>query len=303
MQVSVSITRAGAEKFFAGSGHTLDEIQALAKENKPLPKFPLTAVLRSRATIQKGTMEAPNVVGIVTGSDPVLKNEYVILSSHLDHLGIGRAVNGDSLYNGAMDNASGIASILEIARMLKESGMKPKRSIIFLAVTAEEKGELGSRYFASHPTVPARQIVADINLDMFMPLHALKVIEVQGLQESTLGEVIKASAAEAGVSVQADKEPEQNRFIRSDQYSFIRQGIPALAFKFGYEFGTPEEKIHKDWLKDRYHKPSDDLLQPVDAAAAAEFDRIILGLIVRVADAEQRPHWNADSFFKRFANF
>jgi Zn-dependent M28 family amino/carboxypeptidase len=169
-------------------------------------------------------------------------------------------------------------------------------------VTAEEKGELGSRYFAAKPTVPAKQIVADINLDMFMPLHALKVIEVQGLQESTLGETIRLAAADSGIAVQADKEPEQNRFIRSDQYSFIREGIPALAFKFGYEFGTPEEKIHKDWLKDRYHKPSDDLNQPVDAAAAAQFDRVILGLITMVADAPERPRWNSDSFFKRFSH-
>jgi Zn-dependent M28 family amino/carboxypeptidase len=149
--------------------------------------------------------------------------------------------------------------------------------------------------------VPAKQIVADINLDMFMPLHSLKVIEVQGLGESSLGETIRAAAAESGVSVQADKEPEQNRFIRSDQYSFIKEGVPALAFKFGYEFGTPEETIHKDWLKDRYHKPSDDLNQPVDKAAAAQFDRIIMSLLEKVADAPGRPQWNSDSFFKRFA--
>jgi Zn-dependent M28 family amino/carboxypeptidase len=210
-------------------------------------------------------------------------------------------VEGDAIYNGAMDDASGIASILEIARILKDSGAKTKRSLIFLAVTGEEKGELGSRYFAARPTVPANQIVADINLDMFMPLHALKVIEVQGLGESSLGETIRAAAAEAGVGVQADKEPEQNRFIRSDQYSFIRNGVPALAFKFGYEFGTPEEKIHKDWLRDRYHKPSDDLNQPVDKEAAAQFDRIIVSLLTRVANADQRPQWNPDSFFKRFA--
>jgi Zn-dependent M28 family amino/carboxypeptidase len=216
-------------------------------------------------------------------------------------VGVGRPVNGDSIYNGAMDDASGIASVLEIARIMKESGVKLKRSVIFLAVTAEEKGELGSRYFAAHPTVPAKQIVADINLDMFMPLHALKVIEVQGLGESTLGDTVRAAAKDAGVAVQADKEPEQNRFIRSDQYSFIRNGVPALAFKFGYEFGSPEEKIHKDWLKERYHKPSDDLNQPVDKAAAAQFDRIILSLLERVANDAERPRWNGDSFFKRFA--
>jgi hypothetical protein len=301
LKVSLTITRAGAEKFLAGSGHTVEELQKLANANQPLPRFPLIGTVRAKASIERGELTAPNVAGLLPGSDEKLKGEYVIMSAHLDHLGIGRPVNGDAIYNGAMDDASGVASILEIARILKESNVKPRRSLIFLAVTGEEKGELGSRYFAARPTVPASQIVADINLDMFMPLHALKVIEVQGLGESTLGATIREAAAASGVTVQADKEPEQNRFIRSDQYSFIRNGVPALAFKFGYEFGTPEEKIHKDWLRDRYHKPSDDLNQPVDKEAAAQFDRIIVSLLTRVADADQRPAWNADSFFRRFA--
>ncbi len=155
-------------------------------------------------------------------------------------------MNGDTIYNGAMDDASGVASVIEIARLLKESGAKPKRSIVFVAVTAEEKGLLGSKYFAARPTVPFDKIVADINLDMFLPLYPLKVIEVQGLTESSLGDTVRAAAKELGVDVQTDREPEQNRFIRSDQYSFIRGGIPSLAFKFGYEFGSPEEKIRRD---------------------------------------------------------
>jgi Zn-dependent M28 family amino/carboxypeptidase len=216
-------------------------------------------------------------------------------------VGVGRPVNGDSIYNGAMDDASGIASVLEIARLLKASGHKLKRSVLFLAVTAEEKGELGSRYFAAHPTVPADKIVADINLDMFLPLYPLKVIEVQGLSESTLGDTVRAAALGEGVDVQVDQEPDQNRFIRSDQYSFIRRGVPSLAFKFGYEPGSPEQKIRQDWVRDRYHKPSDDLSQPVDTAAAAKFDRIIVNLIERVANEPARPHWNSDSFFQRFA--
>ena len=172
-RVSVTITRRGADKFFEGSGHTMDEIAKLAAENQPLPRFELKGTLRSKAVMKRETLEAPNVAGILPGTDPKLKNEYVIMSAHLDHVGVGRAINGDSIYNGAMDDASGIASILEIARIMKESGAKPKRSIIFLAVAAEEKGELGSRYFAAHPTVDKKQIVADINLDMFMPLFDL----------------------------------------------------------------------------------------------------------------------------------
>src|SRR5258708_6602104 len=171
-----------------------------------------------------------------------------------------------------MDNASGVASVLEVARLLKETGAKPKRSVLFLAVTGEEKGELGSRYFAARPTVPVDKIVADINLDMFLPLYPLKYLEVQGLGESSLGKTVAEAAKAVGVAVQMDNEPEQNRFIRSDQYSFIKRGIPALAFKFGYAAGSPQEQVRKDWVRDRYHKPSDDLDQPIDKAAAALFD-------------------------------
>ena len=300
-KAAIAITRSGGDKFFAGSGHSMEEILKLAAENRPLPQFPLVGRLRTKAAVRRETVEAPNVVGILPGSDAKLKDEYVIMSAHLDHVGVGRAVNGDTIYNGAMDDAAGIASILEVARIMRESGARPKRSILFLAVAAEEKGELGSRYFALRPTVDRKHIVADINLDMFMPLFELKWIEVQGLAESTLGDTIREAAREYGVEVQADKEPEQNRFVRSDQYSFIRQGVPSLAFKFGYQFGTPEDKIFHDFIRDRYHKPSDDLNQPVDKAAAAKFNRIMVSLLERVADAAARPKWKDDSFFKRFA--
>jgi hypothetical protein len=301
MQVSLAITRAGGENFFAGSGHTYESIMKLVADNQPLPTFPLAAFLRVKTTFTTSAMEASNVVATLPGSDPKLKDEYVVFSAHLDHLGIGRPVNGDALYNGAMDNASGVASVLEVARLFTEAGVKPKRSILFLTVTGEEKGELGSRYFAAHPTVPFRQIVADINLDMFLPLYKLRFLEVQGLAESSLGDMVKDAAKDEGVEVQTDREPDQNRFIRSDQYSFIRRGIPALAFKFGYEFGSPEEKIRQDWVKTIYHRPADDLNQPVDLESAAKFDRIIFGLLRRVADDPARPHWKDDSFFRRFA--
>jgi hypothetical protein len=300
MEVALSVSPRGADKLFAGTGHTFAEIQALARNNQPLPRFPLPGTLRSQAVLKRGTVESPNVAGTAPGSGK-LKNEYVILSAHLDHVGVGRPVNGDSIYNGAMDNASGIATVIEVARLLRESKARLKRSVIFLAVTAEEKGELGSRYFAAHPTVPFERIVADINLDMFLPLYPLKVIEVQGLMESTLGESVKTAAAAEGVDVQIDQEPAENRFIRSDQYSFIRRGVPALAFKFGYQPGSPDETTRKNWVRDRYHKPSDDLLQPVDTAAAAKFDRVILRLMQSVANDSARPQWREDSFFRRFA--
>jgi hypothetical protein len=299
--VSIMLTPRGEAAVLAGSGHTVDEISQLVTDNKPLPRFPLAGTLKAHAKLTRETIDSANLAGVIEGSDPILKSEYVIMSAHLDHLGIGRAVNGDSIYNGAMDNASGIASVIETARLLKASGVKTKRSVLFLAVTAEEKGELGSRYFADRPTVPFRQIVADLNLDMFLPLYALKVIEVQGLAESSLGESARAAAQTLGVDVQTDREPEQNRFIRSDQYSFIRKGIPALAFKFGYAFGSPEETIRRNWVRDVYHKPNDDLSQPVNLEAAALFDHVIMTLLQGVANDPARPTWNADSFFKRFA--
>ena len=298
---SLTITARGAEKLFAGSGHTFAELTQLAKDGKPLPKFALPGTLKMRAALTVDTFDAPNVAGLFEGSDPALKNEYVIMSAHLDHVGIGRPVNGDAIYNGAMDDASGIAAILHIAKMLKTSGVKTKRSILFVAASGEEKGLLGSRYFAAHPTVAFDKIVGDINLDMFLPLYPLKVIEVQGFAESSLGESVRVVARELGVEVQTDREPEQNRFIRSDQYSYIRRGIPALAFKFGYEFGTKDEQTRLAWVKERYHQPSDDLNQPVDLEAAAKFCRVISGLLQRVANDTARPKWNDDSFFKRFA--
>jgi hypothetical protein len=300
-EVSLSATRSGAEKLLAGSGHSFDELVALIHDKKPLPHFPLNGTLQVHAVLKREVMDSANIIGIYEGSDPKLKSEYVVMSAHLDHVGVGRPLNGDTIYNGAMDDASGVASVIEIARHLKASGTPPKRSIVFITVTAEEKGELGSKYFAAHPTVPFDAIVADINLDMFLPLYPLKVIEVQGLTESSLGEAVRAAAKAQGVDVQTDREPEQNRFIRSDQYSFIRRGIPSLAFKFGYEFGSPEEKIRRDWVRDVYHKPNDDLTQKVDVDAAATFDRVIGGLLRRVADDPVRPSWNDTSFFKRFA--
>jgi hypothetical protein len=289
-----------ADMLFQGTGHTMAGILDAADNNRPLPHFALMKSLRARVATTQENLGSRNIVGIRPASDGLLKNESVILSAHLDHLGVGEKVNGDGIFNGAMDDASGIASLIEIARSLKTGKVKTKRSIVFLAVTGEEKGELGSRYFAEHSTAPGR-IVADINMDMFLPLFPLKYLEVQGLNESTLGEDIRAVASAAHVEIQADKDPNANRFIRSDQYSFIRKGIPALAFKFGWIPGSPEEKIFRDWYRDRYHGVADDANQPVDRAAAAQFNAILAALLERVADAPQAPQWKPDSFFRRFA--
>ena len=287
-----------ADKLFEGSGHSFAEIRSLLGSAKPLPHFPLAITVRAKTAEKRSTAPSQNLAGVLPGSDR--QDEYVVISAHLDHLGIGQPVNGDRIYNGAMDDASGIASLIEIARAMHDSQARPRRSILFLAVTAEEKGLLGSEYFASHQTVTGT-IVADINMDMYLPLFPLKYLEVQGLGESTLGDDITAVAKESGVIVQADKQPDHVRFIRSDQYSFIKRGVPSLAFKFGWLPGTPEEKRFNDWYKDRYHGPADDTSQPVDKAAAAQFDAILAKLALRVADAETRPTWKSSSFFRRFA--
>jgi hypothetical protein len=286
-----------ADRLLNGS---LAEILDAADHNRPLPHFPLMWRLQATVAVKQEKVASRNIVGIRPGSDPALAKEYVILSAHLDHLGVGEKVNGDGIFNGAMDNASGVASLIEIARTLKTGKVKTKRAIVFLAVTGEEKGELGSLYFAGHPTAAGR-IVADINMDMFLPLFPLKYLEVQGLNESSLGDDIRAVASAAHVEIQADKDPNANRFIRSDQYSFIRKGIPALAFKFGWIPGSPEEKIFRDWYRDRYHGVADDVNQPVDLAAAAQFNFILAALLERVADAPRAPQWKPDSFFRRFA--
>jgi Zn-dependent M28 family amino/carboxypeptidase len=173
--------------------------------------------------------------------------------------------------------------------------------VLFVAVTGEEKGLLGSRYFATHPTIAPASIVADINTDMFLPLFPLKQLTIYGLDESDLGGDAEAVARSLGVAPQADLEPKRNIFIRSDQYSFIRQGIPSLALKVGFDKGSPQEKVVKQWLTERYHAPSDDVDQPVDKKAAGAFDELVAKLLERVANRDNRPRWKDGSFFKRFA--
>ena len=299
LRYSLSVNPERAQRFFDGTGRAFAELLALADADKPLPKFPLAVKFRLKTGVAASTVESQNVVAYLEGSDPKLRAEHVVLSAHLDHLGTARSVDTDRVFNGAMDNASGVAWLIETARRLRAS--KPKRSLIFVAVTGEEKGLQGSRYFAANPSVKDARMVANINMDMVLPLFPLRYLEVQGLGESTLGADIRAVCAELGIEPQFDKEPDRNRFIRSDQYSFIKRGVPALAFKFGWTPGSPEEKIYKDWYRDRYHGVRDDLDQPVDLEGAGKFTRVLESLLLRVANGPARPAWNADSFFKRFA--
>src|ERR1700686_1092781 len=300
-KLTVTVNPASAEKFFAGSGHTFEEIAALGKDRKPMPHFPLSVSIAAKTKVEVTKIESANLVAKIPGSDPTLKNEYVVLSAHLDHIGIGEPINGDRIYNGAMDNGSGSALTLDMAASFKTHPEKLRRSILLVLVTGEEKGLLGSKYFAAHPTVPPKSIVADINVDMFLPIVPLKLLPVLGVDDSDLGDRVREIAQSQDVKVQPDPEPLRNLFVRSDQYNFIRHGVPSLAMSVAPEPGTPEVKLFKDWLTQRYHAPSDDLNQPVNLEAAAKYEEIVRALLINVANGEHRPEWKPDSFFRRYA--
>jgi Zn-dependent M28 family amino/carboxypeptidase len=245
-------------------------------------------------------VECANLVARLPGRDSALKAEHVVLSAHLDHLGIGAPINGDKLYNGALDNASGVAVLLDLAAAWHAHPANLQSSVLFVVVTGEEKGLLGSKFFARQPTVPAASMVAEINFDMFLPIFPLKRLKVAGIAESDLGDRTREAAAAFNVQALPDPEPLRNTFIRSDQYNFIKQGIPAVKIDFGYELGSPEHKLVKDWLSQRYHAPSDDLAQPVDIPAAGQYENILRTLVTQLANTPTRPQWKSDSFFKRY---
>jgi len=300
-KLAVIFNPSRAEKLFEGSGHKLQEILDLAKARKPLPRFPLALSIRAKAEVTRKVLESSNVIAKFPGTDSKLQNEYVVLSAHVDHIGVGEPINGDRIYNGAMDNAAGSAVLLDVAASLRKATDKPRRSVLFVFLTGEEKGLLGSRYFTAYPTVKPSSMIADINIDMFLPIVPLKVLTIYGLAESSLGDLAKETAQSLGVRSQPDPEPQRNAFIRSDQYNFIRKGIPALAMGVGFDPGSPQQQVFKDWLTHRYHAPSDDLNQPVDLGAAAKYEDMIRTLMLRVADSPQRPEWNPNSFFRRYA--
>jgi hypothetical protein len=287
-----------SEVLFKGSGHTFAELCALSDASKPLPRFVLPQQLKATIVARRESLSSPNLVATLPGRDSRRSPQYVAISAHLDHLGIGAPINGDPIYNGAMDDASGVAAVLDIAHRLKHGARRPQRSILFVIFTAEEKGLLGSHYFAAHPTVPPGAIVADLNFDMPLPLWPLTSVIAQGEGESTLGLDARAAAAASRLTLVADPLPDRNSFIRTDQFSFVREGIPALAFKFGFAKDTPEFQIEHDWRATRYHSPSDDLQQPgVLAEEAVKLDAFVAALALKVADEDPRPAWLPTSAF------
>jgi Zn-dependent M28 family amino/carboxypeptidase len=300
-QLGVVFNPAYADMLFEGTGHTFAEIAALGKDRKPMPHFPLRVSVSATSVTHAETVESRNIVAQISGSDQALKSEYVVLSAHIDHVGIGEPINGDRIYNGAMDNGSGSALLLDIARSLKQTHTKLKRSLLLVWVTGEEKGLLGSKFFAAHPTVAANSMIADINTDMFLPIVPLTVLTVYGLAESDLGERVTQVAKRLGVRVQPDPKPLLNVFIRSDQYNFVRHGVPSLMIAIGAAPGTPEENTLSTWLTERYHAPSDDTNQPVNLGSAAAYEEVIRALTIEVANDPKRPQWKQDSFFRRYA--
>lgn len=298
---SASFNPAEAEKLFARSGHTFAEVLALADAAKPIKGFDLAQSLRAQVSTQTSQVVSANVVAKLPGSDPKLAAEHVVVTAHLDHLGVNTTGKGAPYYAGALDNAAGVASVLEIARDMAAAKARPKRSVLFVLVTGEEKGLLGSKYFAGKPSVPPASVVADLNMDMALPLWTFDSVLMYGVDESTLGDTARKASKAAGLEVVADPYPDRNSFIRSDQYSFIRAGVPALAFKFGFKPDTPRAQIEKTWRATRYHALADDLSQQVEKAEAAKFNVFLGKLIFAVADEPERPRWKETSFFKRFA--
>jgi Zn-dependent M28 family amino/carboxypeptidase len=288
------------QKFFEGSGHTTDEVFEAAKAGKPIAfQMPVTAKIHNQSDLKD--VSSPNVVAKLEGSDPVLKNEYLVYSAHLDHLGIGEPVNGDAIYNGALDNASGCSIMLEVARAFTKMNPRPKRSILFVAVTAEEKGLLGSDYFAHYPTVAKSNIVANVNMDEDVMLWPLRDIVAFGAEHSSLEGVAEKAAKRLHMSVSPDPVPEETIFIRSDQYSFVKQGIPAVFPVAGFKSTDPmidPAAIFKKWEQTRYHEPQDDMQQPgLDFDQAVIYAQFIYLCGWLITQDAARPAWNAKDFF------
>jgi hypothetical protein len=288
------------KKFFEGSRHSADEVFAAAKAGKPMSfEMPVTARIHNVTALKD--VAGRNIVGKLEGGDATFKNEYVVYSAHLDHLGIGEPVKGDSIYNGALDNASGSAILLEVARAFSRMKTRPRRSILFLSVTGEEAGLLGSDYFAHYPTVNKTSVVANVNMDEDLMLWPLRDIVAFGAEHSSLDAVVQKAAARLDLSESPDPNPEEVVFIRSDQYSFVKQGVPAIFPVPGFKSDDPKIKpaeIFKYWEETRYHQPQDDMDQPgLNWDAAAKYARFVFLCGWLITEGSQRPTWNKGDFF------
>jgi hypothetical protein len=300
IRFSAQLGEKAADALFTGAAKPLKNVLAEADKDKGRPKgFALKATAKINRTTTSTSVTSPNVIGMLPGSDPALANEYVLLMAHLDHNGIEATKEGDKIFNGAMDNASGTAAMLEAARALA-SGPRPRRPIIFAAVTAEERGLLGSDYLARNPVVKNGKVVAVVNLDMPILLYDFQDVVAFGAEHSTMGQAVARAGQSMGIASSPDPLPSEGLFTRSDHYSFVKQGVPSVFLMTGFKNGG--DKQFQDFLKTHYHKVSDDVSLPIDWNAAAKFARINTAIATEVANAPAAPLWYADSFFgKAFA--
>jgi hypothetical protein len=294
-----TLSPAGAAKLFEGSKTSWSQVLKLSgnSETRFRPEvLPGSLAVALRSTFEGTT--SSNVVGIIPGTDPTIGKQVVVLSAHLDHIGVGKPdASGDTIYNGAEDNAVGIASLIEEAKRFKTSGKPPRRTVMFLAVTAEEKGLVGADYFARHPTVPLANIVADVNLDMPILTFAFEDMTVYGADRSTLGPLVASAVATLGVAMGPDPDPSQGFFVRSDHYRFVQQGVPSV-FLWPGQAG-PGKAAYAAFLGTHYHRPSDDLAQQpaLDWAQGIRFVDANYAIARAIADADERPRWNKGDFF------
>ncbi|WP_294326031.1 M28 family metallopeptidase [uncultured Sphingomonas sp.] len=298
-----TLSAAGAEKLFAGSGTSWAKA-ASALSGKG--KFRGLA-LKPRLDVAIKTVTTPlpsyNVAGILPGSDPAVAQETVILSAHLDHVGVGTPnKKGDTIYNGAMDNAVGIASLIEEAKRFKAAGKAPRRSILFLAVTAEEKGLVGSDYFANNPTIGKARMVANVNLDMPIITYKFSDVIAFGAVRSSLGDIVKRAATTAGATFSPDPMPDMALFVRSDHYRFVQQGVPSVFLWPGTS--GPGKAAVDAFFANNYHQPSDEVVQspPIDWESGERFINVNYQIARDIADAAQRPAWNKGDFFGTLYN-
>lgn len=291
--VAMSLSAAMFETVAAAAGRDGKAALAAGAAKQPLAGFDLPGRLTARFQTARRDFTATNVLAVLPGSDPALAAEHIVLSAHLDGYGYGEPVGGDRLYNGTLDDAAYVALLIRFAR--NHMGKPLKRSVLLAAFTGEEKGLLGAWWFTRHPTVPKAALAADLNLDQLRPLYPLTLLTVHALEDSTLGDDVRAVAGAMNVRVQPDLEPERGLVARADNWPFMQIGVPATGFIFGYEPGTEAERRYREWYQVRYHRPQDDVTQPMDFEAAGAFNRFFYALAERVADAPQRPAWKAGS--------
>lgn len=299
VQATASINIDASRELLAAAGFDYDELLATLDSGQPVSGGVLNARAKMRASSTFETITSPNVVGIIEGSDPELKNEFILLTAHSDHVGRHENDSDDQIYNGAMDNASGVTTLIEVARLFHESGERPRRSILLAAVTAEEKGLLGSAYLANNPVVPSEQIVANVNLDMpVLTFNATELVAF-GAEHSSIKPYVEPAASDAGFTLIDDPVPHMNLFVRSDHYSFVKRGIPAVFLTMNpTTTATEEGEIGmSEFLQEHYHQPTDDLNLPIDYQVAARFVQANYDITKALANADERVEWNEDSFF------